>query len=393
MGCILILSGIITRNLYNGTMGNLSDIFCQERAISSMQRAFDAGRMGHAYLFVGTDGVGKFTAARAWAKMLLCTGKKIDESADGKFYDSCGACQSCRVFEGGGHPDFNEIYKELREFTKDGKGKTTPIDMPIDVIREFVIEKAAAKPAMSEYCVYVIRQAERMNNSSQNALLKVLEEPPKHCVIILLSSRIEKMLPTTQSRCQVVRFGPVDEERIVEHLIAKGIGGDEAKYWARFADGSLGQAIEWATLDLKDNSVYRIKNELVEKVAKYSLADSLQLAEWMLKAAKEIGEAAARQSEKISKSDINRRAIKGVIRMVVSVFQDAMRLGIDQSADNLVNADQAKEIGSLAGRIDPDTAARAVSAGYKNIGWVDASVNEKLIFEELLLNYHSSGIL
>ena len=374
-------------------MGNLSDIFCQERAVSSLQRAYDAGRMGHAYLFAGGDGVGKFTTARAWAKMLLCADKRVGGDGEGRFYDSCGECESCKVFEGGGHPDFKEIYKELREFTKDGKGKTAPLDMPIDVIREFVIEKAAARPAMADYVVFVIRQAERLNNASQNALLKVLEEPPKHCVIILLCSKLDKMLPTTQSRCQVVRFGPIDDDRIVEHLVSQGVERNEARYWARFSEGSLGVAIEWATLELKDSSVYRIKNELVNKVVKYTLADSLELADWMLKAGKDIGDAWCKKLEKVSKSDINRRALKGVIRMVVSVFGDAMRMSVDGSAENIVNVDQAGAIKSMAERIDAERAAEAVAAGYKNMAWVDASVNEKLIFEELLLNLSCSGIL
>ena len=374
-------------------MGNLSDIFCQDRAVSSLQRAYGAGRMAHAYLFVGDDGIGKFTTAQRWAKMLLCSNKQISENSDGKFYDSCGMCESCRVFAGGGHPDFKEIYKELREFTKDGKGKTTPLDMPIDVIREFLIEKVATKPSMSDYVVYVVRQAERVNNASQNALLKVLEEPPKHCVIILLCSRLEKMLPTTQSRCQVVRFGPIDEERIVEGLKSQGVAGQEALYWARFADGSLGGAMEWAMLELKEGSVYGIKKELVAGLVKHTLADSIEFADWMLKAGKDIAEAWSKRAGSVSKADINRRALKGVIRMVISVFQDVIRLNVEQSDANIINLDQAAQIRSLAERIDADEAAEMVAAGYKNIRWIDASVNEKLIFEELLLNYCGSGIL
>lgn len=374
-------------------MSNLSQIFCQDRAVSSLQRAYNAGKMAHAYLFVGDDGVGKFTTSRSWARMLLCSNKQTVENADGVFYDSCGVCESCKVFDGGGHPDFKEIYKELRAFTKDGKGKTAPLDMPIDVIREFLIDKVAAKPAMSDYVVFVVRQSERVNNASQNALLKVLEEPPKHCVIILLCSKLDRMLPTTQSRCQVVRFGPIDEDRIVGHLQSQGVGQTESLYWARFADGSLGAAIEWSSLELKSGSVYQIKTELVNKFVKYTLPDSLELADWMLKQAKTISEAWSKQSESTSKADINRRAIKGVIRMVVSVFQDVMRGGVDGANAKLINADQADKVKMLAGRVDPDSAAEMIARGYKNMGWVDSSVNEKLIFEELLLNYSCSGIL
>ena len=184
---------------------NLSEIMCQDKAIAGLQRAFSAGRMAHAYLFAGEDGVGKFTTARAWAKMLLCQNRS-QRPGESAFYDSCGQCPSCKLFEGGGHPDFQSVYKELITFTKEGKNKTTPVDMPVDVIREFLIEKVSTRPQMSKNVVYVIQEFEKVNTSSQNAMLKILEEPPSFCVIILLCSRLEKMLPTILSRCQLVRF-------------------------------------------------------------------------------------------------------------------------------------------------------------------------------------------
>jgi DNA polymerase-3 subunit delta' len=197
---------------------SLKEVFCQDKAINILQRAFAADRLAHAYIFVGPDGVGKFKTAKEWAKVLLCTERVKQQTPQGTFYDSCGQCRSCDVFAGGAHPDFNHIYKELVEYTKDGKGKT-PLDLPINVIRDFLIKKVAGRPQMSDATVYVIREAERLNQNSQNALLKILEEPPKHCFIILICSRLEKMLPTTQSRCQIIRFGSVDEEQIVNRLL------------------------------------------------------------------------------------------------------------------------------------------------------------------------------
>jgi len=374
-------------------MNNLSDIFCQDRAINSLQRAYNAGRMAHAYLFVGTDGVGKFTTAQQWAKMLLCSDKQVKTVGDTAFNDSCGKCENCRVFDGGSHPDFKEVYKELRQYTREGKGKTTPLDMPIDVIREFVIEKVASKPSMADNVVFVIRQAERVNNASQNALLKVLEEPPKHCVIILLCSQLEKMLPTTQSRCQVIRFGPIDEVRITEKLAEMGVSSAESLYWARFSDGSLGQAIEWASLELKESTCYQIKSDLVTRIAKQSLGDSIEIAEWMLSSAKKISDAWEKAAGETSKADIKRRALKGVIRMVIAVFQDVMRFGVEPNDRSIVNLDQRGQIQYLAERLTSEQAAGRVAKGYENLRWIDASVNEKLILEELLLNYAGSGIL
>ena len=104
----------------------LKDIFCQEKAIFDLQLAFVGDKVAHAYIFAGPDGVGKFTTAKEFAKLLLC--KNPVERGD--FTDSCGNCDSCRVFEAGSHPDFEHVYKELLKFTKDGKDKDTPVEFP-----------------------------------------------------------------------------------------------------------------------------------------------------------------------------------------------------------------------------------------------------------------------
>ena len=150
---------------------SLKDIFCQDRALGMLQSAFAADRAAHAYIFAGLEGVGKYTTARQWARLLLCEKPVARGKTKKPFADSCGACDSCALFEGGSHPDFNHIYKELREFTKEGKGKAPPVDLPIDVIREFLVEKASNRPTLSQRKVFVISEAERLNKNSQNCLL------------------------------------------------------------------------------------------------------------------------------------------------------------------------------------------------------------------------------
>jgi DNA polymerase-3 subunit delta' len=371
----------------------LKDIFCQDKAIDSLQRAYAAGRMAHAYLFDGDDGVGKFTLARAWAKMLLCEDKQTI-SDDPAFVDSCGQCHSCQIFDSDGHPDFRPIYKELRQYTKEGKGKTTPVDMPIDVIREFLIDKVANRPTAGEFVVYVVDEAEKVNTASQNALLKVLEEPPSFCVIILLCSRLDKMLPTTLSRCQLVRFGSVDQERIVRQLIAEGIDPTQVVYWARFSQGSIGRAAAWARLQLEPDGVYPIKKELIEKVTALELPDAVNLADWMSKSSKKIAAAWTSSLNNVSTTDITRRAQKGLIRMIACLYNDVMKVHSEwQITDSVINRDQADCVRALCGKVGAETAAEYVQFCYRINHWVDSSVNEKLIFEQLLLNLANSDIL
>ncbi|GAF75732.1 unnamed protein product, partial [marine sediment metagenome] len=174
----------------------LKEIFCQDKALSILQRAYAADKVPHAYIFAGIEGVGKFKTASEWAKLLLCKNPVIEKTDSIRFADSCCLCESCRTFEAGSHPDFIHIYKELIQFTKEGKDKKTPVDLPKDVVKEFLIEKVSIRPTTSERKVFVVSEAEKLNAASQNALLKVLEEPPRYCCIILLCTRLEKLLPT-----------------------------------------------------------------------------------------------------------------------------------------------------------------------------------------------------
>ena len=359
---------------------SLKEIFCQDKAIEILQRAFAADKVPHAYIFAGLDGIGKFKTAAEWGKLLLCKKPVIKND----FADSCGKCDSCQGCETASHPDFNHVYKELLEFTKEGKGKKTPIDFPIDVVREFIIEKASNKPTLSERKIFVISEAEKLNTSSQNCLLKILEEPPASCCLILLCSRLDKLLPTIKSRCQIIRFSPIDEQIITEKLKETGVKQIPAQYFARLSGGSVGQALQWAKLELSAGQLYQIKKDLITSLAGYKYSDSLEISERFLAEAKKITAAWEEIDETTSKSDLNRRAIKTVLQIIISALSDAMKLPV--TGDTIVNSDQKEHIKTLAARFDPPEAASKIEGCYKATQWLEANVNEKLIFDHLLLN-------
>ncbi len=370
----------------------LKDIFCQDRAIEILQRGHAANRAAHAYIFAGLEGVGKYTTAREWARLLLCRNPLAADRGKEPFADSCGACESCILFEGDSHPDYAHVYKELLEFTRDGKGRKTPVEFPIDVVREFLLEKVAVRPTASERRAFVVSEAEKLNASSQNALLKVLEEPPHYCTIILLCTRLEQLLPTTRSRCQIIRFGPVSEERITARLAEMGLDRHIAQFFARLAQGSLGVACQWARLEGGGLALYEAKKVIVAAMAGFQRADVLELAERFITCAKEIAAAWADLDKAVSKSDLGRRAQKTVIQIILSAFHDAMMVNVVPKQP-LIHFDQEKEIARLAARLDPEEAARGIDEGYEALRWIDANVNEKLIFERLLFRLAPSAII
>jgi len=364
---------------------SIKEIFCQDKAVGILQRAFAADKVPHAYIFAGAEGVGKFKTAREWAKLLLCE-KPVTEK---DYSDSCQFCESCRLVEAGSHPDFNHIYKELVQFTEKGKGKTTPVDMPIDVIREFLIAKVSTRPTVSGRKVFIVNEAERLNASSQNALLKVLEEPPEYCCIILLCTRLEKLLPTTKSRCQIVRFSPVEETRIIDKLKEIGLGKIQAQFFARLAQGSLGRACEWAQLELSGAKLYDAKKEIVQSLTRCNLPDALELAQRLCDKTRAIAAIWSDINKNISKTDVNRRTAKTLIQIIISALHDAMTLNL-MGAEKIINFDQNEQIQILAERFEPEQTAREIDNACRTMQRIDSSVNEKLIFEQLLLNFADS---
>jgi DNA polymerase-3 subunit delta' len=382
----------------------LKDIFCQEKAIDALQLAYVGDKVAHAYIFAGPDGVGKFTMAKEFGKLLLCenpiftaehaeTAEKKNKmnsansavSAVNGFADSCGNCNSCRAFDSGSHPDFEHVYKELLEFTREGKDKNPPLEFPIDVVREFVIEKVKNRPALSKKRVFVLTEAEKLNIESQNCLLKVLEEPPGYCCIILICTKPERLLPTIRSRCQILRFGPVSEDRIIGKLNEFGLDQNRAKFFARFSAGSLGLACTYARLEKAEANLYQTKTELLETYADLQYKDSIELAEDLISRSKSLAGVWSTIEPATSATDIKRKAHRTIIQILISALNDVMLAGINKE-QSVVNFDQPEQLRKLAQRFDIEQAALKITDCFKTLNWLESAVNEKLIFETLLLN-------
>lgn len=191
-----------------------------------LRRLLQAGRLPHALLFSGPDGVGKGLVGRLVAAALLC-----GQAKDGT---PCGACPSCRALAAGGHPDYYELVPEVR-----GKGTCA---IRIEAIRELT-EMAARYPVLSDRRVLVIDSAETMNEAAANSLLKTLEEPPGQVTFILLTSARSSLLDTIVSRCMPVSFGMLLPEEMQPLLTARGVPAAEAAELAALADGSMGRAL------------------------------------------------------------------------------------------------------------------------------------------------------
>lgn len=225
----------------------LSAVLHQPRAITILRRALRSARPHHAYLFDGPDGVGKELAAAALAARYLC-------DADGPpDADACGACASCRLLARDNHPDYHLIHRGLHRSHPDpAVRRGAGLYLAVDVVRHFLLERSAIAPSLGRARVFVVREAERMNDGAQNALLKTLEEPPPRTRLILIATAAGRLLPTIRSRCQRVPFGPLPPAFVEERLRAAGVAADAAWSLARLADGRVGAALAWHRMRLLD---------------------------------------------------------------------------------------------------------------------------------------------
>ncbi|QDV91005.1 DNA polymerase III subunit tau [Phycisphaerae bacterium RAS2] len=239
------------------------DVKHQSAAMERVRRALQSGRMPHAYLFTGRPGVGRQLFAERLSQYLLCAARRDDavDSEDGGLFapsepmplpveptvlDACGACEDCRMFAAGTHPDYHPIYRGLNRHHPDkGVQKRKALEHSVEVIRHFLLDAVTLRPSRGRAKVFLVSEAERLSIGAQNAMLKTLEEPPGHSYLILIASSADELLPTTRSRCHHVAFQALPADFIVQELIARGATDpDEARFLAALSQGSLGAAMQ-----------------------------------------------------------------------------------------------------------------------------------------------------
>ena len=205
-----------------------ADLVGQDASSRALQGAIIGGRVSHAYLFSGSRGTGKTSAARLLAKALNCTGRPRDSA------EPCNKCQSCLEMTAGSALDLIEI--------------DAASNRGIDEIRD-LREKVNLAPALGPYKVYIIDEAHMLTEPAFNALLKTLEEPPAHVVFILCTTDAQKIPLTVIGRCQQFVFRRHSEEQIVARLthIANAekvsVDGEAMQLIARTAQGSMRDAV------------------------------------------------------------------------------------------------------------------------------------------------------
>lgn len=235
-------------------MAGFGDIVGHEQVISHLKNAISMGKVSHAYILNGPEGAGKRMIAEAFARALQC------ENHD---TEGCGKCRSCHQAENLNHPDIIYVNHEK------------PNTISVADIREQINGTIDIKPynTTSQYKVYIVDEAEKMNEQAQNALLKTIEEPPAYAVILLLTTNADAFLQTIRSRCVTLELKAVADEKIHNMLMRNYQVVDyKADVCVAFAQGNVGKAILLAGSqtfnELKDQTI-----RLVRKLRDTEVAD------------------------------------------------------------------------------------------------------------------------
>jgi len=347
-------------------MMRFDEILGQPAAIEMLRGVLAKGRVPHALLLHGPDGVGKATVARAFAAALVC--ERGDDAA-------CGDCASCALLASGNHPDFLLVGRLTR---KEIKGKETSrlathvsdasegelgSSILVDQVRR-LNELVALRPRQGPRRVFLIDPAERMNREAQNALLKTLEEPPERSVLILVSARPHLLLPTVRSRCFSVGFSALRPADLAPLLEAHGIPRDEAHVRAGLSEGSVGQAL---SLDLE------ARRERRREV--FEMLDALSSSPAAVERLPAMAASLAGKDEP---------TLLDGLALLQGMLRDAARVAAGDGSGCLIHADLEDALTGLGRRLGAARAADLVSSVERLRGDLRFNANRVLIAEALL---------
>lgn len=324
-------------------MAGFKDIVGHEQIIEHLKTAIEMGKVSHAYILNGPDLSGKMMIAEAFARALLC--EKQDP-------DGCGECRSCKQSDDRNNPDI--IY------VKHDKPNT----ISVDDIRTQLNNDIVIKPYSNQYKIYIVDEAEKMNQQAQNALLKTIEEPPAYAVIMLLTTNADSFLQTIRSRCITLNLKSVKNDVIKSYLMTeKKIPDYQADVCAAFAQGVVGKAIKLASSDdfneLKESALSLIKR--LDDIDLYEMGEAIkQISDYKLQ-------------------------VQDYFDLITVWYRDVLYMKATNDVNGLIFKDEVYDIKKQASKHSYHGIETIIEALDKAKLRINANVNFDLVIELLLM--------
>lgn len=333
------------------------DIIGHRTLVTLLSRSIARSALPPSLILSGPSGVGKRLAAVSTAQALNCLdpvqGPSEGSNAGSIVYDACGACAACSRIARGVHPDV-----ALLEPNEKG-------NIRIDPVRD-LIDRAGYRPFEGRRRVAIVDQADGLERAAQNALLKVLEEPPSGSVFLLVTAYPDLLLPTVRSRCPQLRFRPLTTGEVADGLLARGRSEHEARAVAALADGSIGRALEATAGDLVEARGVALR--VLEEVA--SSAEPRRRME----TAKELVPGSA-----------ERDRLATHLRAMASLLRDLEVLAASADSRVLANPDLSTRLEGLRSAFSGDRARQAFQVVDQALAALERYTNSKLVADWLVL--------
>ncbi len=331
------------------------------RVKTALKRMMVSDRLPGALLFTGEEGIGKKRFALEIARALNCRTPKDNEA--------CGACSSCVRIAKLNYPqrEDSDDWSHIIWTDHPDVGLVVAPKRVLRVEQMRQIEKEANfRPFEGKARVFLVDEADKLNDASANALLKVLEEPPRTSYLILITARPAMLLPTILSRCQMIRFSPLTPDEIETHLVKKDLADKKtARVRARAAGGSIGRALsgDLVTFTSQRKAMLKVLNALVVS------EDRAQL----LRSAEQLNEAQY-------KDEFEER-----LEVLETLIRDAWMLSLGVESSQLVNEDLLPELREVSQKMDPSRAGDWILQIEDLREQLIVNVNRKITTDSLFL--------
>ncbi|MDO5297381.1 MAG: DNA polymerase III subunit delta' [bacterium] len=319
------------------------------------------GQIAPSYLFVGPRGSGKALTARWFAQSVFCS------SPAGR---PCGICSACRRMESGNYPDFKYAERLVRSGPNEGI---------VDQVRS-IISDLQTSPYEANFRFFVFNEAGALNEQSQNALLKTVEEPPPHLVLILVTESLGKMLPTILSRCCVVRFNAVERGELAAALQERGCDTQRSEVLAAISGGAPGKALQM----LEDEASWAFRLEVLQALSQLPGGDM-----WCaLETARQLEELAPNKSSAKTAGESSlsfQPDLAGLLDIAILYYRDAMLVAAGADRSLVANCDYAEELYALAqnrGALGLEKDLQRLQEAYEHL---NSNVQPRLWLQHLCL--------
>ena len=333
-----------------------------------LKRMLTSGRLPGALLFVGEEGIGKKLFALEVARALNCR-TPID-------LEGCGKCSACVRIQEINYPTSadSDDWKQMIWTNHRDVGMVVAPKRVLRVEQMRAIEREANfRPVEGKARVFLIEDAEKLNDNSANALLKVLEEPPSTSHLILITSRPAMLLPTILSRCQLIRFAPLSPAEIEGYLTKnKLVDRSSARIRARAASGSIARALsgDLQTFNAQRQAMLTVLEALVVSDNRAQL----------LRSAEQLNEAQF-------KEEFEER-----LDVLETLIRDAWMLSLGSPREQLVNEDLSNDLVAIGKKMNPSKAAAWILEIEDMREQLIVNINRKVATDSLFLQM-ASGVI